>query len=450
MARGVAPRADELAAACRSCPATWTSSAPSTIRCSECSQVRTNGLPGRRLALRDLVLVVREDDVHAAAVDVEGLAQVLHAHRRALDVPARPARAPGRVPRRLARLGALPEDEVAHVLLAVLVAGHALAAAAPARGRSRRACRSRRRRRCGSRPSRRSRRRSRVSSSRSMSAIISGDVVGRPRVVLDPLDVQRVEVARRSVDERRRVVVQRDAGLVRAADGLVVHVGEVHHLGHAVAEVAQAAPQQVLEEEGAQVADVDVVVDRRAAGVDPQASPGIERRQRLEPPAEGVEETRLPASSASRKSAPAPALVLADHGHRARAPGHLLRRAVGAERAVLLKVKSPLPASVASRLEAQQHAAAIGAGNLAQPADADHQVAGRRLRHLRRHLHVAGSEECARARGAIAQHAPGGSRGRRRRRTARSPARRAPRAPGSRRCSSWPARARCRSRSRCW
>ncbi len=83
----------------------------------------------RRLALRDLVLVVRKDVVDAAAVDVEGLAEVLGAHRRALDVPARAARAPGRVPGRLARLGALPEHEVAHVFLLVLVRRHALAAA---------------------------------------------------------------------------------------------------------------------------------------------------------------------------------------------------------------------------------------------------------------------------------------------------------------------------------
>ena len=42
--------------------------------------------------LRDLVLVVRKDEVDAAAVDVEGLAEMLPAHRRALDVPAGPAR----------------------------------------------------------------------------------------------------------------------------------------------------------------------------------------------------------------------------------------------------------------------------------------------------------------------------------------------------------------------
>ena len=47
--------------------------------------------------------------------------EVLHRHRRALDVPARPARPDRGVPRRLAGLRALPEREVADVVLAVLV-----------------------------------------------------------------------------------------------------------------------------------------------------------------------------------------------------------------------------------------------------------------------------------------------------------------------------------------
>src|SRR5687767_4137872 len=45
------------------------------------------GLAGGRFALRDLVLVVREDQVDAARVDLERWAEVSHAHRGALDVP---------------------------------------------------------------------------------------------------------------------------------------------------------------------------------------------------------------------------------------------------------------------------------------------------------------------------------------------------------------------------
>src|SRR5262249_48643304 len=68
-------------------------------------------------ALRDLVLVVRKDQVLAAAVDVERLAQVLAGHGRALYVPARPPRAPRYLPCRLCWLGALPQREVQRVAL---------------------------------------------------------------------------------------------------------------------------------------------------------------------------------------------------------------------------------------------------------------------------------------------------------------------------------------------
>src|SRR5207249_1049957 len=62
--------------------------------------------------LRALVGVVGKDQIDAAAVDVELGAQVAPRHGRALDVPARAARAPRRRPRRLTGLGRLPQREV--------------------------------------------------------------------------------------------------------------------------------------------------------------------------------------------------------------------------------------------------------------------------------------------------------------------------------------------------
>ena len=73
-----------------------------------------------RLALGHLVRVVDADVVDASRVDVEALAQVLRGHGRALDVPAREAAAPRRVPLLLARdagRGQLPEGEVGRVPL---------------------------------------------------------------------------------------------------------------------------------------------------------------------------------------------------------------------------------------------------------------------------------------------------------------------------------------------
>ena len=75
--------------------------------------------PARAARLRRLVLVVGEHEVRATAVDVEPGAEQPLGHRRALDVPAGPARAPRGVPRRvLARLLRLPEREVERILLA--------------------------------------------------------------------------------------------------------------------------------------------------------------------------------------------------------------------------------------------------------------------------------------------------------------------------------------------
>ena len=71
----------------------------------------------RALGLGDLVFVVGEDQVGAAAVDVEPLAEVAVRHRRALDVPAGAAVAPRARPERLAGLRPLPQREVERALL---------------------------------------------------------------------------------------------------------------------------------------------------------------------------------------------------------------------------------------------------------------------------------------------------------------------------------------------
>jgi len=68
-------------------------------------------------ALGDLVLMMGEDEVQPAAMDIEGHAQQLLRHSRALDMPAGPALAPGTVPAGLAFLGRFPQDEIAGTLL---------------------------------------------------------------------------------------------------------------------------------------------------------------------------------------------------------------------------------------------------------------------------------------------------------------------------------------------
>ena len=71
--------------------------------------------------LGDLTLVVREFQVHATAVDVEGAAKVFGAHHGALEVPSREAHAPRRGPaHEVAFVGLLPQGEVEGVLLLIL------------------------------------------------------------------------------------------------------------------------------------------------------------------------------------------------------------------------------------------------------------------------------------------------------------------------------------------
>lgn len=64
------------------------------------------------LALRDLVVMVRELEVGAPRVEVDVLAEHGVDHRAALDVPPRPPEAPSALPRWLPRLGRLPQRKV--------------------------------------------------------------------------------------------------------------------------------------------------------------------------------------------------------------------------------------------------------------------------------------------------------------------------------------------------
>src|SRR5689334_20957434 len=65
------------------------------------------------LALRDLILMMRKDEINTAGVNIKLLAQVFRRHRGAFDMPARKAYAPGAWPVHLPVLGTtLPQSKV--------------------------------------------------------------------------------------------------------------------------------------------------------------------------------------------------------------------------------------------------------------------------------------------------------------------------------------------------
>src|SRR5260370_21978150 len=75
-------------------------------------------LARRALRLRNLVLMMDRDMVEAARMNIERLAEVLHRHRRALDMPSRVATSPRTVPlHQMVRLVEYPQRKVVRAFL---------------------------------------------------------------------------------------------------------------------------------------------------------------------------------------------------------------------------------------------------------------------------------------------------------------------------------------------
>ena len=251
-----------------------------------------------RVAFRlgDLALVVREDVVLSAGVDVELGAQVLDRHRAALDVPARETVRPeaARPLHHVLRI-ALPQREVGRMtlLLAHLDARASLEILEAVAGQL---------------PVGREARDLEVHVAVALVGVSFGDqvlddrqhlrdVVRRARVDLGRADAELLDVG-----EEELRVLSRDlerVELLAPRPGLdlvlplvrvvldVSDVGDVHHLVDLVAQVFQPAPQDVCEQERPQIADVYAAPDGRAAVVHANDArlAGLER---LLPPGEGV------------------------------------------------------------------------------------------------------------------------------------------------------------------
>jgi hypothetical protein len=233
-------------------------------------------------ALGDLVLMMREDEVDATAVDVEIRAEILLRHGGAFDVPAGATLlAPGARPARRLGVAGFPKHEVGRVLL---VAGHIDPRAGDL-----------------------------------FVAILVGEpaVVGPGRHVEQHVSVlQRVGMAARDQPRygppspgssqsraapRRGQAAQRDAVLAEPGDGglrqladldaallgpsvnLIVDIGDVPDVDDLGIQRPQQTDEDVEDDQGPRVADMDAIIDRRTADIDTHAALGNAGRSRPSP-----------------------------------------------------------------------------------------------------------------------------------------------------------------------
>ena len=218
------------------------------------------------IRLCDLILMMREDQITAAAVEVKRLTEILHRHRRALDVPARASFPPRAVPRGLARLCRLPQSEVHRMMLRLVdldarTCLHVIkTASAEASVRS-----------------------------KCLNAVVDvaclrnvgiaaldqrldhvDDVVhrlGDARKYISTMHIQRIHRRKVGGDIAVRDLLPRHALAVRRIDDLIVHVGEVLDVAHAIALVCEIAPNDIPRHKGSCISDVRVIIGSDTAAV---------------------------------------------------------------------------------------------------------------------------------------------------------------------------------------
>ena len=223
-------------------------------------------LARRALGLGNLVFVMREDQVDAAAVDVKRLPEVFHAHGRALNVPAGAAHPPRAFPGRFARFLRFPEGEIHGMALEIahfharaafqvvqVLAGELAIAGAV-----------------------------RLGVEIDVAVYLVGqalvfqlfnqgddlaDVFGGARMHVRLHHAQGLGVLEVLSDIFLGDGVHGGMFLVGAANHFVVNVGKVLHKLDLVAHVGEKAPQGVENDKRPRVADVEIVIHRRPAGV---------------------------------------------------------------------------------------------------------------------------------------------------------------------------------------
>src|SRR2546430_1641949 len=91
-------------------------------------------------------------------------------------------------------------------------------------------------------------------------------------VMLGPLDIEGVQILEKSLGVKCNVFREGGIRLPRSVNRLIIDVSQIHHLRDAVALVDQIPAQDIVEHESPEVADVGVVVHRGSAGIDAHLS----------------------------------------------------------------------------------------------------------------------------------------------------------------------------------
>ena len=233
---------------------------------------------------------MREHVVHAAGMDVESLAQIFHAHGAAFQVPAGTSVAPWARPFHIAvgLAPRFPQSEVRHGIFFVFVAvdpdARALLFAVDPRQLAIF-------RKLVDRKIHRSVFRlvgDAFFEEDVDHALHFRDVGGGFRIMFRRFDPQGFQILEERVLVFPREILQLQARRFGIPDRLVVHVRQVHHLCHLIAEVFQRPAQQIFEQIGAEVADMSVIIDRRAAGVHPHLA-RLDRGEFLQGPPQRIE-----------------------------------------------------------------------------------------------------------------------------------------------------------------
>ena len=210
--------------------------------------------------------MVREDQVDAAGMNVDGFAEVFQGHHGALDVPAGTAGAERRIPGNFALLGCLPEREIAGVRLFVLIHIDARTGDIAAEVAVRELAVAGE----GGNPE--------VSGTFARVSVVAGgqpldgidhvaDVLGGGSDLLGALQAQRRTVVQEGLGVDRGVFVEAFMLGGGVADDFIVHVGDVHDVVKPESAGAEPPAQDIEESERPEIADVGVGVDGGAAGV---------------------------------------------------------------------------------------------------------------------------------------------------------------------------------------